>query len=363
MIIKNTMVKPFSSPFHKALIAQLQQFWLLAQRFNHNDTLTINSALGQEVLAAEHRILNQLGLPSGSPKFTDPLRCLGYEDHFYPEMVQQCVLRLTRLAEEYLLSPVKTPKQLLQTALLERTPSIDVFLELDMPHTVYTSFLYYEYFLGEQISVSTFWQYLQLIQNYESTHGRPIPYSVGSFGNKRTANGWLNSDLLFMSNFYEFLRYTERTDPWYDNPKILMPGVEVAEDTNIILECLYIARIDAKFAHKNVRIEAILPMDDGFHAVDIMCSDNLFKELLHGSRYKTLAAKVHERILLARERKDNAIGIDMRCLLDRNLEINGCTFELSNYIESNRPNKKRLDTFRLVDVNLRSSTSFLVDEE
>lgn len=363
MITKAPTHKPELTPFQRNLIISLQRYWLMAQGFHKNPSSNINSPAGKELMEAERAILRTLGLPENAVKFTDPIQRLGFEDHFYPEIVQQCVIHLTRMAEDFLLSAALTPKQLLQQALAEKTPITDLLAELQQPHTVYTAFLYYEYFLTEQISVPAFWNYLQFLKDYKTPAGREIPYDVNGLSNRRWLNAMLNDELLFFPVYVEYLRYLSRTDPWQDNPEILIEGVDCTFNTNLIIDCIYIARIDSKFSANNVWLEAVLSMHDGFHAVSIGCSMNMFHNLMSGSKYKQQAAQVNEYIQLARNRGDRAISLDLNEFLHRNLEISGCVLELAGrHYNNQKKGGANICQFDLVDVDLRSNSSSLIDE-
>ena len=362
MIIKAPTNKPELTHFQRNLIVSLQRYWLMAQGFHKNPSADINSPLGQELMETEKAILHSLGLPENSFKYADPLQRLGFEDHFYPEMVQQCVINLTRMAENYLLSPALTPKQLLQQALVDKTPIADVLAELQQPHTEYTAFLYYEYFLTEQISVSVFWSYLQFLKTYKTPAGREIPYDVNGLSNRRWLNAIMNDDLLFFPVYVEYLRYLNRTDPWQDCPNILIEGVEGSFDINLVIDCIYIARIESKFSANNVWLEAVLSMPDGFHAVSIGCSMNMFYELMLGSKYKQQAAKVLEFMQLARNRGDRAIAINLNEWQNRNLEISGCVLELAGRRHGRKKAETKICQFDLIDVDRRSNSSSLIDE-
>ena len=364
VMIKQTLNKgQVLTPFHEHLREELKAYWRCAQRF-HFGPGDYGDPNGQAMLAAEKAILKKLGLPSRSFRFSDPIQRFGFETYCYPELVVQCANELIEMAEMYLLSPAKASKTLLQEALENKTPAMELFSEMDMPATTYVLFLYYEYYLQGKIPVTDFLTYLNFIRHYRTPHGREIPYNVSGLRHKRMLNALINDNLLYFEEYIGFLRYNEEKMEWELKSNNVMKGVDCDIDTNLIVDSLYITRVEHKLTYNNIKLEAVIPVGDTYHQISVYCDATQFNRLMDGARYKYFSAQVKEGIKMAKENNMVAYCFNVYDVINRSLEIDGCFLELC--IMGNLVNVSRAQTkphaFKLVDIDLRSSNSSLIDE-
>lgn len=364
MNTKKPHFRAFLSPFESKLLDDLQTYWLHARSFLNQEICDYNSEQGQRLMNEEQAILKKLGLPSKSFKFADPIQRLGFENAFYPEIAQRCLQTLLRMAESYLMSTPKTPKALLQEALRDRTPYMELFAELNCWSTTYAVYLYYEHFLSGQIGVAQFWDYLQYLQSYRLPNGHEIPYNMEGLKNKRVLNALQNEDLWFVNEYIHFLRYDETPSPWEAEKKSVVMGLPCGEENSLIIQTFYITRVESKFAYNNLRVTGIVSIHGQYHQIDIWCSNAQFDALMQGSCYKQLSARIVDNLQLAKDRNDSATAIDVSDIMLRSLEINGCFLEIEKNVDENgRTTKSKLiRSFNLIDVELRLPSSFMLDE-
>lgn len=354
---------PVLTPFHEHLREELKAYWRCAQRF-HFGPGDYGDPNGQAMLAAEKAILKKLGLPSRSFRFSDPIQRFGFETYCYPELVVQCANELIEMAETYLLSPAKGTKTLLREALEDKTPAMELFSELDMPTTAYVMFLYYEYFLQGQIGVDDFISYLQFIRNYRTPHGREIPFDVAGLRHKRMLNALINENLWFFDEYLSFLRYNEERPEWEFDKRTVVVGIDCDNDTNLIVDSLFITRIEHKLTYNDIRMEAIIPIHGMYHQITVYCNANLFNQLMAGARYHQYSARVLEGIKMAKENNVAVYAFNVNDVINRSLEIDGCCIELCTMggLVSMSRSRTKPQAFKLVDIDLRSSNSSIIDD-
>lgn len=364
MNTKKPHFRAFLSPFEATLLDDLQAYWLHARSFLNLEISDYNSEQGQRLMNEEHDILKKLGLPTRSFKFADPIQRLGFENAFYPEIAQRCLQTLLRMAESYLLSTPKTPKALLQEALRERTSYTELFAEINCWSTTYAVYLYYEHFLNGQIGVDQFWGYLQHLQTYRLPNGYEIPYNVESLKNKRLLNALQNENLWFIKEYIQFLRYDETPSPWEAEKKPVVMGLHCGEENSLVIQTFYITRVESKFAYNNLRVIGIVSIHGQYHQIDVWCSNAQFEALMQGSCYKQLSARIADNLQLAKDRHDSATAIDVSDIMLRSLEINGCFLEIEKNVDEkgSAAKQKPIRSFNLIDVELRSPSSFMLDE-
>lgn len=354
---------PILTPFHEELRQDLRGYWRCAQRF-HFGPGDYGDPNGQAMLAAEKAILKKLGLPSRSFRFSDPIQRFGFETYCYPELVVQCANELIEIAETYLLSPAKASKTLLQEALENKTSAMELFSELDMPATTYVLFLYYEYYLQGKIPVADFLTYLNFIRHYRTPHGREIPYNVSGLRHKRMLNALINDNLWYFEEYMGFLRYNEERFEWESKSNSVVKGIDCDNETNLIVDSLYITRVEHKLTYNNIKLEAVIPIADTYHQISVYCDANQFNRLMAGARYQYYSAQVREGIKMAKENNVVAYCFSVYDVINRSLEIDGCFLELC--IMGSMVNVSRTQTkpqaFKLIDIDLRSSNSSLIDD-
>jgi hypothetical protein len=361
---KKPHFRAFLSPFEASLFDDLQRYWLHARSFLSQEISDYNSEEGRCLMNEEQAILKKLGLPCKSFKFSDPIQRLGFENAFYPEVAQRCLQTLLRMAETYLLSTPKTPKVMLQEALRERTPYAELFAELNCWATTYAVYLYYEHFLSGQIGVDDFWSYLQYLQTYRLPNGYQIPYNVDGLKSKRVLNALQNDNLWFVKEYIQFLRYDESPSPWDAEKKALHLGLSCGEADSLVIESFYITQVESKFSYNNLRVTGVVCVGSQYHQIDVWCSNAQFEALMQGSCYKQLSARIIDSLQLAKDRNDAATVIDVSEIMLRSLEINGCFLEIEKNADelSGKAKQKPSCSFNLIDVELRSPSSFMLDE-
>jgi len=364
MNTKKPHFRAFLSPFEASLFDDLQRYWLHARSFLSKEVSDYNSDEGRRLMKEEQAILKKLGLPAKSFKFSDPIQRLGFENAFYPEIAQRCLQTLLQMAESYLLSTPKTPKALLHEALRERTPYVELFAELGFWSTTYAVYLYYEHFLSGQIGVDSFLGYLQQLQTYRLPNGHQIPYNVACLKNKRLLHALQNEGLWFMPAYIDFLRYDESPSPWEAEKKPVLMGLHCGEADSLVIKTFFITRVESKFIYNNVRVTGIVAINSQYHQIDLWCSNAQFNALMQGSCYKQFSARILDTLQLAKDRKDAATAIDISEIMLRSLEINGCYLEIEKHVDdrSISPKPKAIRSFNLIDVALRSPSSFMLDE-
>jgi hypothetical protein len=85
---------------------------------------------------------------------------------------------------------------------------------------------------------------------------------------------------------------------------------------------------------------------------------------MQGSCYKQLSARIVDNLQMAKDRNDSATAIDVSDIMLRSLEINGCFLEIEKNVDEkgSAAKQKPIRSFNLIDVELRSPSSFMLDE-
>jgi hypothetical protein len=131
-----------------------------------------------------------------------------------------------------------------------------------------------------------------------------------------------------------------------------------------VIESFYITQVESKFSYNNLRVTGVVCVGSQYHQIDVWCSNAQFEALMQGSCYKQFSARIIDTLQLAKERKDAATVIDISEIMLRSLEINGCFLEIEKNVSEkwNAAIKKPIRSFNLIDVELRSPSSFMLDE-
>lgn len=180
---------------------------------NGSDKINDNGP-GQQMIDLEEEILTSFGLPWMAQRYTDILQAEGLSVNNLKRRSEKLINKLIIEAESFLLGPMESNTEVLERAKKNLEWSVDILPLIGFTNTPYNSFIYYEYYFKDRISVARLLAILRLAELLDKSAETRIPYNYETLKSTNNFDWEINTELPFLKEFETFLKYTKSIQFW-----------------------------------------------------------------------------------------------------------------------------------------------------